>query len=207
MKIRNTGVIFMTAGIVMILSAVLIILYNCGCDKKAGSASADILTDIKQSITARQEEEHMTGHVQSNYENENNSTHKQVIRCSEDEYIGILSIPSLGLELPVSSEWSYKALKISPCRYSGTADEGNLIIAAHNYPSHFGKIENLSSGDSVIFTDASGKEYRYQTVCTEIITADDTQQMNNGEWDMSLFTCTLSGKDRITVRCSKTFVK
>ena len=30
------------------------------------------------------------------------------------DYIGYLSIPSIGLELPVLSQWSYAGLKIAP---------------------------------------------------------------------------------------------
>lgn len=59
------------------------------------------------------------------------------------DYIGVLSIPSLELELPVISQWDYPALKVAPCRYSGSLYQDNLIICAHNYASHFGKLKEL----------------------------------------------------------------
>ena len=37
------------------------------------------------------------------------------------DYIGVLSIPVLDLELPVMDSWSYPQLKLSPCRYEGSA--------------------------------------------------------------------------------------
>ena len=55
--------------------------------------------------------------------------------------IGTLKIPALHLELPVLSEWSYPLLRKAPCRYAGSAYKGNLVIAAHNYSSHFGQIK------------------------------------------------------------------
>lgn len=59
-------------------------------------------------------------------------------------YIGYISIPALGMELPVMSDWSYPQLNISPCRYAGSTKTDDLVIAGHNYTRHFGGIKNLS---------------------------------------------------------------
>ena len=40
------------------------------------------------------------------------------------DFIGVLRIPTLELELPVISEWNYPNLKSAPCRYSGSAYHG-----------------------------------------------------------------------------------
>ena len=58
-------------------------------------------------------------------------------------YIGYLEIPSLEISLPVLSDWSYPKLKLAPCRYAGSVYLNNLIIAAHNYPAHFGTLDSL----------------------------------------------------------------
>lgn len=63
--------------------------------------------------------------------------------------IGILEIPALDLELPVISSWSYSSLRLAPCRYSGSAYKGDLVIAAHNYQSHFGGLRTLPEGSEV----------------------------------------------------------
>ncbi|MCH5321141.1 MAG: sortase, partial [Eubacterium sp.] len=42
-------------------------------------------------------------------------------------YIGFVSIPKLELMLPVMDSWSYPQLKISPCRYAGSAYLNNMI--------------------------------------------------------------------------------
>lgn len=121
-----------------------------------------------------------------------------------DAYLGTLAIPALGLELPVLSEWSYPNLRIAPCRYTGTAEEGNLVIAAHNYNSHFGYISSLNSGDEIIFTDGSGVMHTYNVVHSELINGGDAPAMETGdeEWDLTLFTCNLSGTSRVTVRAA-----
>lgn len=118
--------------------------------------------------------------------------------------IGVLEIPKIDLKLPVLSEWSYPLLKKAPCRYSGSAYLDNLVIAAHNYRTHFGKLKELEMGDEVIFTDAAGNRFEYKVAVVEALTPQSVEDMTSGEWALSLFTCTLDGKNRVTVRCDVT---
>lgn len=118
-----------------------------------------------------------------------------------ERYIGVLELPSLSLTLPVQSQWSYPALKVSPCRYAGSAYQGDLVVAGHNYRSHFGKLANLSPGDPVTFTDMEGSTFSYTVMELETLPADAVEEMTSGDWDLTLFTCTLDGQSRITVRC------
>ena len=55
-------------------------------------------------------------------------------------YIGYLSVPKLELELPVMADWDYTRLRIAPCRYTGSIRGEDLVIMAHNYDSHFGRL-------------------------------------------------------------------
>lgn len=116
-------------------------------------------------------------------------------------YYGIVEIPALNLRLPVNEEWSSEGSQQSPCRYTGSADDKNLIIAAHNYPSHFGNIGSLSHGDVVYFTDAMGYKYYYEVDKVEILEGTDVAKMQSKKYDLTLFTCTYSGLQRVTVRC------
>ena len=116
------------------------------------------------------------------------------------DYIGVLRIRTLELELPIISEWSYQKLKIAPCRYSGSAYQDDLIIAAHNYNSHFGNLKNLREGDTATFTDMDGNVFTYEMVELEILQPTDIEGMESGEWDLTLFTCTIGGSSRVTAR-------
>ncbi len=115
--------------------------------------------------------------------------------------IGTLEIPSVDLTLPVMSEWSYPLLKLAPCRYAGSAYQENLVIAAHNYKTHFRKIKTLPEGSEVRFTDAAGNVFVYHVAVVEALTAQSVEDMISGEWPLTLFTCTADGKNRVTVRC------
>lgn len=116
------------------------------------------------------------------------------------DYIGVLQIPSLELELPIASEWNYPNLKTAPCRYSGSAYLNNMIICAHNYSSHFGKLKNLSEEDVATFTDMAGNVFIYKMVERETLNPSDIEEMEDGDWDLTLFTCTVGGKTRVTIR-------
>ena len=116
------------------------------------------------------------------------------------DYIGVLTIPSLELELPVLSQWDYPALKVAPCRYSGSLYQDNLIICAHNHASHCGKRKSLRVGDTAIFTDMDENVVRFQLAAQETIQPEDLEAMEAGDWDLTLFTCTVGGQSRVTVR-------
>lgn len=117
------------------------------------------------------------------------------------KYIGVLKIPVLSLELPIISEWSYPRLRIAPCRYAGSAYLNNMVIAAHDYYSHFGRLKSMSQGDEVIFTDMDGNVFRYEVAELETLSSTAVEEMTSGDWDLTLFTCTVGGQSRVTVRC------
>lgn len=119
------------------------------------------------------------------------------------DYIGVIAVPSLSLELPVASEWSYERLKTSPCRYSGSVYSGDMVLCAHNYSSHFGQIKTLKPGDAVVFTDVDGNVYNYEVAELETLQPAAVDEMKSGEWDLTLFTCTIGGQTRVTVRCDR----
>lgn len=205
----------MIFGTVLIAAALLLVLYNFRQDNSAGIVAGEILAELKPEIQANAENvtefdyESMTEYdLFSEYENNEPTTEKtydsdeSVIEIDGRYYIGVISIPSLDIELPVMREWSYPNLKISPCRYSGSAEDGNLIIAAHNYNSHFGKINELGDGDTITFTEIDGTVYEYEVVQNMIINGTDVSTMvySSDSYDLTLFTCTLSGQSRVTVR-------
>ena len=117
------------------------------------------------------------------------------------ECVGILRVPSLGLELPVLAQWSYPALKTAPCLYAGSPYSDDLVIAAHNYSHHFGRIGSLYPGDTVEFADMDGNLFRYEVDLIETLQPTAVEEMVSGGWELTLFTCTVGGASRVTVRC------
>lgn len=104
--------------------------------------------------------------------------------------------------MPVLESWSYDLLQISPCRYSGSAKEGNLILLGHNYKKHFAPLEKLTVGDNVEFCDVNGTVYTYEVAATEILQKTELERLTGSGYDLTLFTCTNGGYSRYVVRCT-----
>ena len=124
-------------------------------------------------------------------------------------YIGYLSIPAAGLNLPVMSEWSYAGLKIAPGRYSGSTYADNMVVCAHNYAKHFSPIKWLAEGSEVYFTDMDGMRWTYEVSTVETLQPTQIEKMtektaDSADWDLTLFTCTTGGSARCAVRCVRT---
>ena len=117
------------------------------------------------------------------------------------EYIGTLSIPSLGLKVPVQRNWSYENLSVSPCRYSGSAYADNLAIIAHTY--HFGKLSSLALDATITFTDMENNVFRYVVREKNTISPNDANEIAHSDYDLTLVTCTLSGTKRVAVYCER----
>ena len=117
------------------------------------------------------------------------------------EYIGTLSIPSLGLKVPVQRNWSYENLSVSPCRYSGSAYADNLTIIAHTY--HFGKLSSLALDATITFTDMENNVFRYVVREINTISPNDANEIAHSGYDLTLVTCTLSGTKRVAVYCER----
>ncbi|MGN1403459.1 MAG: sortase [Ruminococcus sp.] len=210
MKQRKRGIFWIACGIILLLAALLLVLYNWRQDKAGWTETQSYLSALEEYIPqtteadAVPEEYTLPGtDLLEEYVTESEELPEEIVlEVNGESFLGILTIPSLNLELPVLSEWSYPNLKKSPCRYSGTVAGSDLIIAAHNYRSHFGRISELNTGDQLVFTDCSGKTYIYEVTQTELVAGSNTDAMAEGaeDWDLTLFTCTWSGRNRVTVR-------
>ena len=186
---KKAGVILVSLGAVLILAALLLFLYNRGEDRRAGQEAESLLEDARSAISANAAPEE--------------PQEKPVEEITYD-YAGVIAIPDLSLELPVIDQWSYDRLKVAPCRQSGAAPDGDLVIAAHNYKSHFGYLDRLQPGASVIFTDMEGTVYRYaveEVRRLEPEDAEDVSSVFSSEYPLVLYTCTPGGKARVAVFC------
>ena len=181
--------IIITAGALLVFASLLLLIYNEITAYEAGN-----VIDLSAAEWDEEDEEIIL------LDNEEESV--AVVTLDGNTYMGYITIPSLGLNLPVLSEWSYTNLKIAPCRYSGTADSGNLIICGHNYTTHFGMLKNLTVGDDIYYVSIDGTVYHYTVTELETLAGTAVEEMISSDYDLTLFTCTYSGQSRVTVRCT-----
>lgn len=208
---NKKGTILITLGVLLILAALSLTIYNVYDERRAGelaeAAAVQILEEIPEQTMESRE---MSAAILTDPDEMEipdyilNPDMDMPVKVIDGwEYIGVLEIPVYDLVLPVISEWSYPALKVSPCRYAGSAYQDNLVIAGHNYRTHFSKVKNIAEGEPVRFTDMDGNVFEYEVVVREVLTPDAVEDMIGGDWDLTLFTCTYDGQNRVAVRCER----
>lgn len=206
-KKNRIGNILKGAGLILVTAAVLLLVYNLWDGHRARESEEAILAEYLQENKKASESPDASDkedkqNIPDYLLNPDMDMPEYTLKSLGDvACIGILEIPALNLELPVISSWSYSSLRLAPCRYSGSAYKGNLVIAAHNYQSHFGGLRTLPEGSEVFFTDAVGNRFSYYVAVTEALTPWSVDDMTSGEWPLTLFTCTLDSQNRVTVRC------
>ena len=203
---RKKGTPLIALGLLLIAAALSLVAYNLKESQNArqfGAEVVDLMCETlysepaqKDTVTIDAAEEVVLPDYLRDPEME-----MPVQTIDGQDYIGVLSIPALNLELPVISQWSYPGLRVAPCRYRGSAYTDNLIIAAHNYSSHFGNLKTLREGDSIFFVDVRGNAFSYEVAALETLAPTATEEMASGDWDLTLFTCTVGGQSRVTLRC------
>lgn len=200
---RKLGIALMVLGLVFLLGAVGLFVFNQQEGERAASASADLLPKISAAIQENSQTERpvVSQQAQIPVTAEPERPVMKSVEIDGHEYIGYLTIPKLGLELPVMSDWSMENLKIAPCRYFGTTMEENMVLVAHNYKKHFGPIRRLKNGDEVLFVDMENNATVYQVVAVDVVAPTAVEEVTAGAYDLALVTCTYGGKTRLVVYC------
>lgn len=201
-----------TIGLLLIAAALFLVSYNLYDELRAEQSARQAVTQLDAYLPAEAAPEapsDSTGDQEPLVSDERTVIPDYVLSPNMEmpvetingiDFIGVLRIPALELELPIISEWNYPNLKTAPCRYSGSAYLNNLILCGHNYASHFGSLKTLSEGDIATFTDIDGNVFIYKMVERETLNPTDIEGMESGNWDLTLFTCTVGGQSRVTIR-------
>lgn len=196
MRKVTPGLVCMVLGVVLLLAAGGLYGYNRYEDAHAGAEAQTVVADLQQKVSE-------TADTGAEADSDPLDPELPVVEIDGNEYVGEISIPAIGIDLPVMSEWSYPRLKIAPCRQFGSSRTDDLVIAAHNYESHFGKLSSLSEGDSVIFTDMDGIENQYVVSKIEVLDPHSVEEVEHSGYALVLYTCTYGGKTRVTVFCDR----
>lgn len=200
---NKLGTAFIILGILFLCSALGLYLYNANESARAMQTSQDALIKAVENIPLVPNPEALAQQLVPPELLEPEDLEMTEVIIDGYGYIGILSIPSIQLELPVMGDWDYERLKIAPCRYYGNTKEKNLVIMAHNYEGHFRKLEKLKSGESVVFTDMDGISTEYLVEARDVLPPESIEEMTAGDFPLTLFTCTYTGESRIAIYCNE----
>ena len=198
---KKAGIVFVAVGAVLILSALLLLHHNRREDALAGEESARLLEAVEAAIPSAVPA--ATAGDAAEPAETPQTAELPVVEVEGYDCIGYLEIPALSLSLPVLSEWDYPRLRIAPCRQFGSPYTDDLVIAAHNYETHFGRLKELAVGERVIFTDMTGKINSYCVEKVETLQPDAVETVQESGYALVLYTCTKGGASRVAVFCSR----
>lgn len=210
MKSKSVGTLLIAFGILMILAAALLVGYNLWDNIRADQSAQQVLLDL--SVSPAQGPAGKSADIASPaLPSEADDIPPHILNpdlampetlISGVAYIGILEIPDLNLVLPIASQWNPNTARTAPCRYAGSVYSNDMVVAGHNYQKHFGKLPSLPMGTLLRFIDIEGNAFFYEILECETVQATDIDGMCTGEWDLTLFTCTVGGHARFAIRCS-----
>lgn len=195
---NKKGSLFINIGLLLIICAIALTGYNIYSSDKAAENSSAALSQLNRILPDD------TKDILKTPDYILNPDMKMPVKTVDGwDYIGVVDIPALGLNLPVIDSYSRQAIKVAPACYGGTAYKDDFIICAHNYKVHFGKISSLKPGDAIAFVDTDGNVFNYEVTEKETLAPSEVDRLNDGDWDLTLISCTVSGQARMTVRCKK----
>ena len=214
---KKAGIAIVAVGAALILSALVLLLHNRCADARAGREAETLLAGVEAAISsqaAAEQGKNRPRGQETRPTGEETGTEPTAADALDPEmpvamlegygYVGYVEIPALGLKLPVMSDWDYTRLEIAPCRQFGSSRRDDLVIAAHNFESHFGRLKEMSLGNTVTFTDMAGIVNTYRAEMIETLSPKDVEAVQNSGYDLVLYTCTRDGQERVAVFCNRT---
>lgn len=201
MRHKISGIL-MGCGGLLVLAALVLFLYNQQEGLHAQKTAALVLPKLAAQVEAKQNA------PASRPERERlpalpDAQRMDTVTVDGYAYIGTLTIPALNLQLPVMDTWSEEQLKMTPCRYAGSVNGDDLVLMGHNYTYGFGQLGQLEVGQTLYFEDVNGVTTTYEVVRTDVLGASAVEEMVDGSSDLTLFTCTYDGRDRLTIRAER----
>lgn len=199
---RKLGISLMALGLALLAASVGLLSFNRREADRAEAASMELLPAVSDAIAAQMAQKTETTLQLPIFAEPTDPKMKEV---EVDGYlcVGYVSIPRLELNLPVQASCTDENLKVSPCLYSGTTMEDDLVLAGHNYRRHFGPIRRLKSGDDVVFVDMEGNVIHYQVTAVDAVPPTAVEEVTSGQFDLALVTCTYGGETRLVVYCDR----
>ena len=205
MKKNKISLMAFALGIVLIIAAILFLGKNVLEQRAAEQQSGVLLAQAQQHLNAS------TPSTESEEKDEKEEFLSQEPHISSPNSFnwsnynidGILSLPDLGLELPVLADYSDALLKVSVCIFEKEDIQGSprMVIAGHNYKAHFRNLSQLPIGSEISYQTMDGKVTKFQVTEIVEIDAKNVDALEEGTWDLTLLTCNYDMSKRILARC------
>lgn len=206
-----SGKIFILAGLLCILAAVLPQAMDRYREKKLLESLAELRRQEAEKVRTTQETPQEEGKLP-----EKETAAKDGAADSREPapgaVLGSLAIPSIGLEAPIREGDQRASLKDALGHLPGTApigsETGNCAIAGHrNYTfgRFFNRLNEVEEGDDVLVTSPEGVTYTYEVTGIQVVDPEEISVADSdGSGKLTLITCTpiYIATHRLIVSCT-----
>lgn len=128
------------------------------------------------------------------------------------DILGTLNIDKISLKIPIIEDANDKNLWLGAAHIKGTPlpnEKGNSFLASHNakiYGKLFNRLHEINIGDKVLISTPN-ENFNYVVYDKVVVPYDDTECFKKikGEYNISLVTCTNSGRKRLIIYCERIF--
>ena len=204
---KSKSHILIISGILILIAAGGLFIHSRLDDRQAALRAQSVLEQVLSDgweITIQAEPNTAYGGTSAAaYEYEDEEDNDDAHASGRYTAIGILEIPGLNITLPVFNSSKDALLEISVGMYMGSVDgkPDRLVIAGHNYRSHFGRISTIKQGDIIRFTTKDGVTYSYEMIGSVSVHMNDNDAIESCSlWDITLLTCQRDNTYRTLVR-------
>lgn len=204
MSRRGVGLALVVLGVVMVMSALLLITMFEKREAAAGYNSDMLMQEFIRNENAAPAVPAVS--VEPEAEPEDGEESLPVPEMATEDYyglamLGVIRVPDCGIELPVLDNWTMATLDYGPCRYDGNVHSGDLVIMGHNYTTHFKPLKKVEVGAAVEFESVDGTVWYYTVDSIDSVHRDEPAKLYS-EHELILFTCEEYGVYRFVARCS-----
>lgn len=128
-------------------------------------------------------------------------TNMPVLQLKGKDFSGLIQVPAFGVTLPIGSSWEASAISKYPHRFWGSAYDNSLIIGGSSQKGQFDFCEKMDLGDKITITDMTGTEFSYEVVRIDRRKNVQTETLQEGSYDLTLFVQDRISRAYIIARC------
>lgn len=198
---RAVGVVCVGVGVTLVVAACVLAGVNARGEAVAAE-SATRLGELSEAHVSAVRAVYDGYDVPADYELDE-SRGMPAVELDGVDVVGVIRVPARGVELPVAAAWDEGVARRCACVFEGSAYDDRLIVAGHSYRAHFAGLYGAAEGDAVSFTDMDGNEFEYVVSRVDTVAGDDVDGLRDGDWNLTLFTCTRDSRSRVAVRCDR----
>ena len=125
-----------------------------------------------------------------------------VISFEGRDLAGVLSVPKSGASFAIAAEWDRSLARTFPCRFSGNAANGSLILGGNGEEEQFGFVKTADIGDTLTFTDLKGKVYTYTVEKVRHLKSASAAEFEKNDFDLLIFARPALTGDVILLCCT-----